>query len=69
MSETKIENKAEKKFSPFEVSWLFVQEYYTIMNKSPEKLHQFYNKDSYYCNGSEGESSTIYHGQAVFIII
>jgi len=64
MSEAKTENKAEKKFSPFEVSWLFVQEYYTIMNNSPEKLHQFYNKDSYYCNGSEGESSTIYHGQA-----
>jgi len=54
---------SEKKFSPFEVSWLFVQEYYTIMNNSPEKLHQFYNKDSYYCNGSEGESSKIYHGQ------
>jgi len=63
MSETKTENKTEKKFSPFEVSWLFVQEYYTIMNNSPEKLHQFYNKDSYYCNGSEGESSKIYHGQ------
>lgn len=55
---------SEKKFSPFEVSWLFVQEYYTIMNNSPEKLHQFYNKDSYYCNGSEGESSKIYHGQS-----
>eukprot|EP00833_Pecoramyces_ruminatium_P017189 jgi/Orpsp1_1/1191221/evm.model.d7180000084205.1 len=54
---------SDKKFSPFEVSWLFVQEYYTIMNNSPEKLHQFYNKDSYYCNGSEGESSKIYHGQ------
>jgi len=58
---------SEKKFSPFEVSWLFVQEYYTIMNNSPEKLHQFYNKDSYYCNGSEGESSKIYHGQTVII--
>jgi hypothetical protein len=55
---------SDKKFSPFEVSWLFVQEYYTIMNNSPEKLHQFYNKDSYYCNGSEGESSKIYHGQS-----
>jgi len=55
---------SDKKFSPFEVSWLFVQEYYTIMNNSPEKLHQFYNKDSYYCNGSEGESSIIYHGQS-----
>ncbi|KAG4107807.1 NTF2-domain-containing protein [Neocallimastix lanati (nom. inval.)] len=55
---------SDKQFSPFEVSWLFVQEYYTIMNNSPEKLHQFYNKDSYYCNGSEGESSKIYHGQS-----
>lgn len=54
----------DRNLSSFEVSWLFVQEYYTIMNRSPEKLYQFYNKDSYYCNGSEGESSKIYHGQS-----
>lgn len=39
-----------------EVGWLFVQEYYTILNKEPARLHLFYTKKSTLVHGNEGES-------------
>ncbi|KAI9033310.1 hypothetical protein DFJ74DRAFT_640543 [Hyaloraphidium curvatum] len=45
-----------------EVGWLFVQEYYTFLNKSPHKLHQFYNQKSYLIHGHEGETVKLCHG-------
>ncbi|RPA74707.1 NTF2-domain-containing protein [Ascobolus immersus RN42] len=38
-----------------EVGWMFVEQYYTTLNKSPEKLHLFYNKKSVLTWGNEGE--------------
>jgi hypothetical protein len=49
----------------FEVAWLFCQQYYTMMNKSPEKLHFFYNKKSSMTHGIEGEHPVVFHGQQV----
>jgi hypothetical protein len=57
--------KSDDKVDPFEVGWLFVQEYYTFLNKDPSKLHCFYNKKSSFLHGHEGESAKVCHGQSV----
>ncbi|KAL0074280.1 hypothetical protein J3Q64DRAFT_1853004 [Phycomyces blakesleeanus] len=46
-----------------DVGLLFVREYYTFLNKKPHRLHAFYNNDSYFLRGDEGESVQAYHGQ------
>ncbi|KAH8155643.1 uncharacterized protein LAJ45_00653 [Morchella importuna] len=38
-----------------EVGWYFVEQYYTTLNKTPERLHLFYNKKSSFVWGTEGE--------------
>ncbi|KAJ1558344.1 hypothetical protein HK405_013889, partial [Cladochytrium tenue] len=35
--------------------WLFVQEYYTFLNKEPHKLHCFYDAKSSFIHATEGE--------------
>ncbi|KAJ3092720.1 hypothetical protein HK100_006880 [Physocladia obscura] len=47
----------------YEVGWLFVQEYYTFLNKEPQKLHCFYNSKSSFIHGMEGESMDTQAGQ------
>ncbi|KAJ3316136.1 hypothetical protein HDU93_004588, partial [Gonapodya sp. JEL0774] len=44
------------------VGWLFVQEFYTFLNKNPEKLHNFYNKKSYFIHGTEAQTVKLCHG-------
>ncbi|KAI9142933.1 hypothetical protein BKA69DRAFT_1014397, partial [Paraphysoderma sedebokerense] len=46
-----------------EVGWLFVQEYYTMMNRDPGKLHRFYNSGSRFTHGMEGEQVKCFQGQ------
>ncbi|KAL7271721.1 hypothetical protein RUND412_005501 [Rhizina undulata] len=46
-----------------EVGWLFVEQYYTTLNKSPERLHLFYNKKSSFVWGTEGENLPVAHGR------
>lgn len=53
----------ENKQREDEVGWLFVQEYYTMMNRTPQKLHLFYKKNSTFVHGVEGESSKLSQGQ------
>lgn len=52
-----------KPVDAFEVGWLFVQEYYTHMNKDPSRLHCFYNKKSSFIHGQEGEPANSCTGQ------
>ncbi|KAL8999502.1 MAG: hypothetical protein Q9169_001707 [Polycauliona sp. 2 TL-2023] len=40
-----------------EVGWYFVEQYYTTLSKSPEKLHLFYNKRSQFVSGVEAEKA------------
>jgi hypothetical protein len=47
-----------------EVGWLFVQEYYTFLNKDPSRLHCFYNKKSTLLHGHEGENAVACFGQS-----
>ncbi|KAK9369691.1 hypothetical protein V1509DRAFT_429580 [Lipomyces kononenkoae] len=46
-----------------EVGWLFVQSYYTYMNKEPHRLHQFYTRKSIMVHGNEGERVPALVGQ------
>ncbi|KAI0051338.1 hypothetical protein FA95DRAFT_1580709 [Auriscalpium vulgare] len=49
---------------PSEVGWQFVPQYYTFVNKSPSRLHCFYNKSSTFIHGTEGEDGKPCYGQA-----
>lgn len=53
--------------NPSEVGWQFVPQYYTFVNKHPNRLHCFYTKASTFIHGTEGEESVSCHGQQVSI--
>lgn len=48
-----------------EVGWLFVPQYYTLMNSDPSRLHCFYTKKSTMVHASENEDATPNVGQQV----
>lgn len=40
---------------PQEIGWYFVEQYYTTLSKTPERIHLFYNKKSQLISGKEAE--------------
>lgn len=46
-----------------EVGWFFVEQYYTILSKNPERLYLFYNKRSQFVSGTEAEKVMTCVGQ------
>ncbi|KAK5989987.1 Putative G3BP-like protein [Cladobotryum mycophilum] len=46
-----------------EVGWYFVEQYYTTLSKSPEKLHLFYSKRSQFVYGLEAEVANVSVGR------
>src|SRR6266576_2443199 len=52
---------------PSEVGWQFVPQYYTFVNKHPNRLHCFYTKQSTFIHGTEGEECKPCFGQHVRI--
>ena len=50
---------------PSEVGWQFVPQYYTFVNKQPNRLHCFYTKASTFIHGTEGEDGKPCFGQQV----
>jgi hypothetical protein len=50
---------------PSEVGWQFVPQYYTFVNKQPNRLHCFYTKSSTFIHGTEGEDGKPCFGQQV----
>ncbi|KAF2109155.1 hypothetical protein BDV96DRAFT_503105 [Lophiotrema nucula] len=46
-----------------EVGWYFVEQYYTTLSKTPEKLFLFYNKRSQYVSGTEEDKVQVCIGQ------
>lgn len=50
---------------PSEVGWQFVPQYYTFVNQDPGRLHCFYNKNSTFIHGTEGEEVKPCFGQQV----
>lgn len=48
-----------------EVGWFFVEQYYTTLSRSPEKLHLFYSRKSQFVFGVEAEKVPVAVGQKV----
>jgi hypothetical protein len=56
-----------RKLDLVEVGWQFVEQYYTIMNKEPNRLHCFYNAQSTMLHGTENEHAEQCNGQHVLL--
>lgn len=60
--------QARRVMEPMEVGWQFVQEYYSILNREPSRLHRFYSNESFMIHGVEGETVKPCKGQHVSIL-
>ncbi|EFY93906.1 hypothetical protein J3458_007042 [Metarhizium acridum] len=56
-------NTNSANLSKDEVGWYFVEQYYTTLSKSPEKLHLFYGKRSQFVYGLEAEVANVSVGR------
>ncbi|KAK8932840.1 hypothetical protein H634G_07147 [Metarhizium anisopliae BRIP 53293] len=56
-------NNNSATLSKDEVGWYFVEQYYTTLSKSPEKLHLFYSKRSQFVYGRETEVANVSVGR------
>ncbi|KAJ9154843.1 G3BP-like protein [Pleurostoma richardsiae] len=56
-------NPSNSNLSKDEVGWYFVEQYYTTLSKSPEKLHLFYGKRSQFVYGLEAEVANVSVGR------
>ncbi|RDW93192.1 NTF2 and RRM domain protein [Aspergillus mulundensis] len=56
-------NDQKNGISKDEVGWYFVEQYYTNMSRSPDKLHLFYSRRSQLVFGTEAESVPVAVGQ------
>lgn len=54
-STTASTTTATAKPDPQEIGWFFVEQYYTTLSKSPERIHLFYSKKSQVVIGMEAE--------------
>ncbi|KAH9478430.1 Putative G3BP-like protein [Psilocybe cubensis] len=63
MSSSSTTSSQHQNVVPSEVGWQFVPQYYTFVNKEPQRLHCFYNKNSTFIHGTEGEDMKPCFGQ------
>ncbi|KAI9260719.1 hypothetical protein BDA99DRAFT_547410 [Phascolomyces articulosus] len=63
MQQTHADTKSDANIASQDVGLIFVREYYTFLNKQPQRLHAFYSKDSLFLRGDEGESAQVHRGQ------
>ncbi|KAG6004295.1 hypothetical protein E4U21_001192 [Claviceps maximensis] len=56
-------SSANSNLSKDQVGWFFVEQYYTTLSKSPEKLHLFYSKRSQFVYGREAEVANVSVGR------
>lgn len=54
-STSHTQSSAPQKADPQEIGWYFVEQYYTTLSKTPEKIHLFYSKKSQLVTGVEAE--------------
>ena len=52
-SQSTTASTSAQKADPQEIGWYFVEQYYTTLSKSPEKIHLFYSKKSQLVSGVE----------------
>ncbi|KAF4511386.1 hypothetical protein G6O67_003190 [Ophiocordyceps sinensis] len=62
-TETASSTTGNINLSKDEVGWFFVEQYYTTLSKSPEKLHLFYSKRSQFVQGLEAEVANVSVGR------
>lgn len=62
-SATSSPSQIHQNVVPSEVGWQFVPQYYTFVNKQPNRLHCFYTKTSTFIHGTEGEDVKACFGQ------
>jgi hypothetical protein len=62
---TNIGNESKNEIAKDEVGWFFVEQYYTTLSRSPEKLHLFYSRKSQFVSGLEAQKVTVAVGQKV----
>ncbi|EFW99292.1 ntf2 and rrm domain containing protein [Grosmannia clavigera kw1407] len=62
-NETSQNSSSGGNLSKDEVGWYFVEQYYTTLSKSPDKLHLFYGKKSQFVYGLEAEVSPVSVGR------
>ncbi|KAF8627350.1 hypothetical protein AX15_004420 [Amanita polypyramis BW_CC] len=63
MTNSSTSSSIHQNVVPSEVGWQFVPQYYTFVNKHPNRLHCFYTKQSTFIHGTEGEESKPCYGQ------
>ncbi|KAF2438682.1 NTF2-like protein, partial [Karstenula rhodostoma CBS 690.94] len=56
-------NTAASEIPKDEVGWYFVEQYYTTLSRSPDKLYLFYNKRSQFVSGNEEDKVNVCVGQ------
>jgi hypothetical protein len=54
-SQSTATSNAPQKAEAQEIGWYFVEQYYTTLSKSPDRIHLFYNKKSQLVTGVEAE--------------
>jgi hypothetical protein len=54
-SQSTTTSATAQKADPQEIGWYFVEQYYTTLSKSPEKIHLFYSKKSQLVTGIEAD--------------
>ncbi|KAK4996183.1 hypothetical protein LTR66_004156 [Elasticomyces elasticus] len=57
-------NGAPKSLDVGEIGWYFVEQYYTTLSKSPDKLHNYHHKRSQFVSGHETDKVAVCVGQA-----
>ncbi|KAH6998779.1 hypothetical protein BKA56DRAFT_665326 [Ilyonectria sp. MPI-CAGE-AT-0026] len=62
-SDSSVTTAGNNNPSKDEVGWYFVEQYYTTLSKSPEKLHLFYSKRSQFVYGLEAQVANVSVGR------
>jgi hypothetical protein len=62
-SSTSTTATSQQDVSKDEVGWYFVEQYYTTLSRTPERLYLFYNKRSQFVSGQETDKVDVCVGQ------
>ncbi|KAF1975472.1 hypothetical protein BU23DRAFT_566594 [Bimuria novae-zelandiae CBS 107.79] len=61
-------NTAAAEIPKDEVGWYFVEQYYTTLSRSPDRLYLFYNKRSQFVSGNEEDKVNVCVGQKLTVM-
>ena len=67
-SQTAGSTATAPKADPQEIGWYFVEQYYTTLSKTPDRIHLFYSKKSQLVTGMEAEKVIPCVGTKVYLL-